>query len=43
MTIALGMTVGNRKKNSGISFQKFRIFHTCGFSENAQYFAGALL
>ena len=24
-----------------ISFQRFLIFHICGFSENAQYFVGA--
>ena len=36
-------TVGNGEKKSAISFQKFLILHTCGFSENAQCFVGAFL
>ena len=39
-------TVGNGKKKKNFSvilFQKFLIFHICGFSENAQCVVGAFL
>ena len=35
--------VRNRKKNSVILFQKFLVFPTCNFSQNAQHFVQAFL